>query len=97
MDIGRAGEGGSAPLEPVPLDLVARRVEDLDGVSAHHAMTGLAVGSQASEADLTGERRVARLVAEAPDLVMEGGSPDVRVIGEAKRQVVAIGLEGIRG
>ena len=80
--IGRPAPGGVAAFEPVPLDLLARRVVDLDGVAALHPVAGLAVGSEPCRPHLADEARVAERVSETLDLVIEGRGPDVRVVGE---------------
>ena len=78
---------GLAALEPVPLDLLARRVGDVDRVPADDAGAGLAVGAQPGVADLAHEARVAQRVAELGDLVEQRRPPHVRVVREAGPQV----------
>ena len=86
--IGRPAPRGVATFEPVPLDLLAGGMVDLDGVSALHPPARLAVRAQAPEPDLAHEARVAERVAERDDLVIEGTGPDVAVVGEPEPDVV---------
>ena len=86
--VGRCSPRGVAPFEPVPLDLLAGGMVDLDGVSSLHAPTRLAVRAQAPHPDLADEARVAERVAEGDDLVIEGAGPHVAVVGEPKPDVV---------
>jgi hypothetical protein len=72
----------SAPFEPVPLDLLARRVLDLDGVAALHAPACLAVRPQPTLADLAHEAGVAPLVTERGDLDEQRRRPKMWVIAE---------------
>src|SRR5450756_2524336 len=68
-------------------DLVARRMLDLDRGPAADAGATLAVRPQAVLADTPGERRIAAGIAERHDLVEERRQPEVRVVGEARREV----------
>jgi hypothetical protein len=79
---GRPSPAGLAPLEPVPVDLVARGVLDLDRVPAGHARAGLAMGPQPGLAQLAGEGRVAAAIAELDHLVIRRARPHVWVIGD---------------
>ena len=85
--VGGPAPGGLTALEPVPLDLVAGRVLDLDGVPAGHARARLAVGPQADQADLASEGGIAAGVTELADLVEKRARPYVRVVDEPGRQV----------
>ena len=86
--VGRCPPRCVAPFEPVPLDLLAGGMVDLDGVSSLHASTRLAVRAQAPYPDLADEARVAERVAEGDDLVIERTGPHVAVVGEPKPDVV---------
>ena len=86
--VGRCSPRCVAPFEPVPLDLLAGGMVDLDGVSALHPPTRLAVRAQTTDPDLADEARVAERVAEGDDLVIERTGPDVAVVGEPKPDVV---------
>src|SRR5450756_1943281 len=86
-DVRGAAPGRPAALEPVPLDLVARRVLDLDRGPAADTGATLAVRPEAVLADAPGERRIAAGIAERHDLVEERRQPEVRVVGEARREV----------
>ncbi len=95
QDVGRAAPGRPASLEPVPLDLLTRRMGDLDGQASGDPVTGLAVGPQAVGPHRTHEGRVAARVVERDDLVIEGGEPEMRVVAEAGSQVRHERLDGV--
>jgi hypothetical protein len=82
-----ATPGCPPPLEPVPLELGARGVGDLDGVPAPDPGAGLAAGTQPMAPDAPGERLVSRVPAERHQLVVERRDPQVRVVGEAGADV----------
>ena len=94
--VGRRAPRGVAALEPVPLDLFAGRVVDLDGVAALDPGTGLAVRPEPGQAHLADEARVAQRIAEPLHLVIERRGPDVRVVDEPRRQVLRERLERVR-
>jgi hypothetical protein len=83
-----AAPGRVSPFEPVPLDLLAGGMVDLDGVSALHPPTRLAVGAQPAGPDLADEARIAECVAERDDLVIEGAGPHVAVLREPQPEIV---------
>ena len=93
--VGRRSPRSVAALEPVPLDLLARRMVDLDGVAALDPGAGLAVRPEPGQAHLAGEGGVAQRIAEPPDLVIEGRGPDVRIVDEPRRQVLGERLERV--
>ena len=76
-----------AELVPVPLDLVARRVVDLDRGPALHPGTGLAVRAQLARPQAAGEALVAQLEPEELNLVEQRRGPHVRVVDEPFAQV----------
>lgn len=76
-----------APLEPVPLDLLARRVGDLDRVAAGDPVTRLAMRAQPRGAQLADEGRVAERVAQPAHLIEQRRRPHVWVIGEPGLQI----------
>src|SRR5262249_9956810 len=69
-------------LEPVPLDLLARRVLDLDRGPPLDPGAGLAARPEAAPADLADEGDVAARVAQRCDLVVERRAPQVRVLDQ---------------
>jgi len=54
------------------------------------------VRAKSGEANLTSEGGIALGISETLDLVMERGGPDVRIVGEARDEVVDERLERIR-
>ena len=93
--VGRRSPRRVAPLEPVPLDLLARRMIDLDGVASLDPRAGLAVRPESGQAHLAGKGWVAQGIAQPPDLVIESGRPHVRVVDEPGRQVREERLERV--
>ena len=93
--VGRRSPRSVAALEPVPLDLLAGRMVDLDGVAALDARAGFAVRPEPGQPHLADEARVAQRIAEPADLVIEGRGPDVRVVDEPRRQVLVERLERV--
>ena len=93
--VGGPAPGGVPPFEPVPLDLLTSRVVDLDGVAALHAAASLAVRAKSGEADLACKGGIALHIAETLHFVMKGRGPDVRIVGEARRQIVGERFERI--
>ena len=85
-----------APLEPVPLDLFASGMVDLDRLSTLYPRARLAVRAQAGQADLAGEAHIRAAVTEDDDLVVERRGPQVRVVGKARRDVGAVVGKSIR-
>ena len=81
--------------DPVPLDLFARRVLDLDGGPTLDARTRLAVGTELVGAQAPGEALVAEREPEGADLVIEGACPHVGVLGEAGSQIRDVLDEGV--
>ena len=79
---------GRRQLHPVPLDLLARLVLDLDRGPVLAAGAGHAGRTQAADPDLPGEGDVAQLEAELGDLVVQRRTPDMRVVAEADANVV---------
>jgi hypothetical protein len=81
---------GVVQLKPVPLDLLARRVLDLDpdrvaaAVLAHPAH-----GPQLQATQLTHERRIGAVEPGVDELAVKHRRVDVRVIDEPCRQIVA--------
>ena len=68
---------------------------DFDRVPADHPRTGLAARAEPGHPHLAHEARVTQPVAELDDLVVERGAPDVRVVGEAGREVGDEALERV--
>ena len=95
QQVGVAAPGGFWQLVPVPLDLFARRVLDLDGGPALDAVTGLAVRAQLASAQTSGEALVAEREPERRHLVIEGGGPDMGVLSEALAQIEDERLEWV--
>ncbi len=90
-----AAPGRRAPLEPVPLDLLAGGMIDVYGVATSHAGTGLAVRAELRHAHLADEGGVAEGVAERDHLVEQRRGPHVGVVGEPGPQVGHEPLERI--
>jgi len=86
--IGRAAPRGPAALGPVPLNFLAARMLDLDGLAALHPRARLAVRAQAGGAQLPGEARICAGIPEREDLVVEGARPQVRIVSEPGLHVV---------
>src|SRR5215212_6235543 len=82
QDIRGAAPRRPAPFEPVPLDLLARRMFDLDRVAALHPPARLTMRPQPTRTDLAHEARVAARIAERDDLDEQRRGPQVRVIRE---------------
>ena len=78
-----AAPRGVAALEPVPLDLLAGGVVDLDALPALDPGARLAVRAQAGQAQLAGEARIRAGVAEGHHLVEQRRGPQVGVVDEA--------------
>jgi hypothetical protein len=95
QDVGGAAPGRRAPLEPVPLDLLAGGMIDVYGVATSHAGTGLAVRAELRHAHLADEGGVAEGVAERDHLVEQRRGPHVGVVGEPGPQVGHEPLERI--
>src|SRR5680860_1102416 len=81
MGLGRPGPVGE--LQPVPLDLLAGRVVDLDRRSAPDPGACLAMRAKGAAAQLAGEDLVAALVAEGAKLVVERRRPQVGILAQA--------------
>lgn len=79
--LGRPGRAGE--LQPIPLDLLARLVGDLDRRPPPHPRTGLTVRPQCAAAELAGEDLVAPVVTERSELVVERRGPQMGVFPEA--------------
>jgi hypothetical protein len=84
-------------LDPVELDLLARRVLDHRPVPALRCVAGLAVRPDLVAAKRTREGRIGAPAAELDQLVEESGGPQVRVVGEPLAAVVQERYERIRG
>jgi hypothetical protein len=72
------------------LDLLAGGVVDLDGLAAFYPSAGFAVRAQPCETDLAGKAHIRAAVAERDDLVIKSRRPQVGVVGETRRDVVAV-------
>src|SRR5208283_3792967 len=94
--IGRLCPRSVPAFEPVPLDLVARGVIDLDRISTLYPRARLAVRAQARQADLTGEAHVRTAVTETDDLVVKCRGPQMRVVDKAGGEVRAVVGQSIR-
>jgi hypothetical protein len=70
-------------LDPVELDLLARRMRDRRPVPALRRVAGLAVRPDPVTTKRLGERRVGAPVAELAHLVEQSGRPQVGVIGQS--------------
>ncbi len=77
-------------------DLLARRMLDLDRRPTADPPARLAVGPQARCANAADEARVAARVAELPDLVEQGGQPEMGIVGEAGGEIRRERFERIR-
>lgn len=75
------------PLEPVPPDLLTRRMRDLDRLPAGHPRAGLAVRPQPGPPQLPGETDIRQPVAQRHHLIEQRVGPQVRIIGEPRRKV----------
>ena len=95
QQVGVVTPRGIGELDPVPLDLLAGWVVDLDGGPALHPRTRLTVRAQAPGPDPPGEALVAEGEPQGHHLVIEGGRPHVRVVFEAQLQVGDELVEGI--
>jgi hypothetical protein len=82
-----AAPGGFGELVPVPLDLLARRVLDLDGGPAFDAVTRFTMRAQRMETQTAREALVAEGEPEGCHLVIEVGGPDVRVLAQTLAQI----------
>jgi hypothetical protein len=67
--------------------LLAWWMIDLDRVSSLHARTRFTVRAEMGVSDLGDEARVAPLIAEPTDLVIQSRPPDMRIVGEPSLQV----------
>lgn len=83
-------------LKPVPLDLLTRRVLDVDMRASVGRRARLAVRAQLPVAELTGEGLVAALVPECHQLVEQRGRPHVLIISQPLTHVRLEPIERIR-
>jgi hypothetical protein len=93
--------GGLAPrrlgeLQPVPLDLLAGLVDQLHGRAVPAGAARLAARAQPLSAQRAHERHIRTLESELGDLAKQHGPVDVRVVGQARDQVVAERLQTTR-
>ena len=79
--------GSLGQLVPVPLDLLAGRVLDLDGGPSLHPGTRLAVRAQRMSTKTPSEARIGELEPKRTDLVIEGRGPHMRVLAQALTEV----------
>jgi hypothetical protein len=93
--MGVVSPGGFWQFVPVPLQLFAGRVLDLDRGPALHPRTRLAVRAQVVAAKPPGEALVAQGESEGRDLVEQSTSPHVLVLGEAGPQVGDVLVERV--
>ncbi len=79
--------GGVAKFQPVPLDLLTRRMLYLGGRLSLYPLAGAAVRAQRPIAQLADEGRVALRVAQLLGFVVERGSPEMGIVVKALAQV----------
>jgi hypothetical protein len=94
--VGLRTPGRVVELEPVPLDLLTRRVLDIDMRPAVARRARLAVRAQLSIAQLAGEGLVAPAIAERCDLVEQRRRPHVLIVGEPLAHVRLEAIERVR-
>jgi len=91
-----APHGVVVELEPVPLDLLARRVLDVHVRSPVRRRTCLAMRAQFPVAELAGERRIRPVIPQRHDLVEEDRGPHMLIINKPLTHVRLEPIERIR-
>ena len=94
--ISDAAPGRLAPLEPVPLDLLAGRMTDLDRLPPRNTSARLAMRAQPGRSKLADETRIGTVIADLDHLVEKRRRPHVGVISEASSQIRHEPLQRIR-